>query len=382
MEALNAKVNSKDEFVLDFIRCLKVHINKPVISAKEKDEIELSFNQILESALKKSNEDTSLKLVICQSCTKYSSILPVRDRNHNYLYYLVYDQHLNHINKVFNTLFFSDIDSGHDIWKLSYELFAEEAMISNKALLVTYYGLNKVALGSFEIVSEQASADLAFFYSIQEKYILAHEVGHWIFELSHNSEKRNLLNVSIDLNCLADEIKVILQEIYSAYSQSYTHPDYQSLIQEQKSIIDRETGIVEECVADAVAYAFIFSYVAEEYHSIPSRKLLAAQALFLEMMNLQMLAMHHMTISDESFENMTSIRLGFFRNYVGLYFENDRDSFSSMLEYSVNRYEKRITTPMLDCFSALEQREISLCNALVGFDGSYNGEQLVGLIDP
>lgn len=49
-------------------------------------------------------------------------------------------------------------------------------------------------------------------------------------------------------------------------------------------------------------------------------------------MNPQLLAMHHMSVSEESFESSVSIRLGLFRNYVGLYFEHNEKLFEDMIQ--------------------------------------------------
>lgn len=76
------------------------------------------------------------------------------------------------------------------------------------------------------------------------------------------------------------------------------------------------------------------------------------------------LAIHHMTVSDESFEKATSIRLAFFRNYTELYFENEEKTYSEMLEGVVFRYESRITNLILECFSELEDRRENIYNAI------------------
>jgi hypothetical protein len=139
--------------------------------------------------------------------------------------------------------------------------------------------------------------------------------------------------------------------------------------------------ILEECFADAVAYAMTFAYVVLSYSNDINRKLLAGKALFLEMMNLQLLAMQHMYVSKESFEASTSIRVGFLRNYARLYFDGNEGLFDNMLEHTVVRYEERITNIMLECFSELEDRGDNIYDALSDEDGLLNLDKLMGLKD-
>lgn len=114
---------------------------------------------------------------------------------------------------------------------------------------MTYYGLNKTALGPLEgNVKEQNE--------IQERYIIGHELGHLIYKLSENKPPENILRY-----CTNRPLRLM-------------------------KIIIRE-----ECFADAIAYAMIFSYVDCSYLNYLEHKLLAGKALFLQMMNLQLLAM-------------------------------------------------------------------------------------------
>lgn len=45
-------------------------------------------------------------------------------------------------------------------------------------------------------------------------------------------------------------------------------------------------------------FVIIFNYIQVEFNNEINKKLLAGQALFLEIMNLQLLAMQHMTVSE------------------------------------------------------------------------------------
>jgi len=185
-----------------------------------------------------------------------------------------------------------------------------------------------------------------------------------------------LINIAGNWEDLTGDIKGILCEVYEQFAKMYCDKDYVSIIEEQSNIIQESEGIVEECFADMLAYAFIFAYVAGEYPDNKDQKLLAGQALFLVMMNLQLLAMHHMTVSEETFENSTSIRIGFCRNYLQYYFEDELDLFREMVEKTVIRYEERITDLMLECFSVLKEREDNIYDALLDDDGSWKTENI------
>lgn len=127
--------------------------------------------------------------------------------------------------------------------------------------------------------------------------------------------------------------------------------------------------------------AIIYNYIQVEFNNEINKKLLAGQALFLEIMNLQLLAMQHMTVSEESFESSVSIRLGFFRNYVGLYFEQVEKSFEEMIQNTVVRYENRITNLMIECFNELEKRADNIYDGLIDIDGLINMSKILGVSD-
>ena len=151
------------------------------------------------------------------------------------------------------------------------------------------------------------------------------------------------------------------------------------MIHEQKELVLENDGILEECFADAIAYAMTFTYVQTKHPNDQRKLVFAGQALFLEMMNLQLLAMQHMAVAEESFEVSTSVRLGFLRNYAYLYFEESKEQFDCMLEKTVLRYEERITNPMLECFAELERRADNIYHALADPAGLLDTTKVLGL---
>ena len=212
---------------------------------------------------------------------------------------------------------------------------------------------------------------------------IGHELGHWVYKVLNHTHTDDLFNINFNENwiSLLKDIQDILCELYTEYEKKFIDKDYVILIQEQKSIINENSGVLEECFADAIAYAIIYNYIQVEFNNEINKKLLAGQALFLEIMNLQLLAMQHMTVSEESFESSVSIRLGFFRNYVGLYFEKVEKSFEEMIQNTVVRYENRITNLMIECFNDLEKRADNIYDGLTDIDGLINMSKILGLSD-
>ena len=105
----------------------------------------------------------------------------------------------------------------------------------------------------------------------------------------------------------------------------------------------------------------------------------ALEAMLILFMNLQILAMQKMTVSPESFEIQSSIRLAFFRNYIYIYYEDMGSEFNRLLENTALRYEGRITNLILESFSELEERATNLDNKLTGWNTAIDTRMLMEL---
>lgn len=372
-----------DDMVLEFVERSRVVIKHDEISDDKERQIKRIYDECLSSILKEFSVEIIPSLIICNSFNKYSNILPVRINQDNYKYYLLYDCYLNRINRQLDVIFFAENSSEHDIWKLSYELFAEDALLNKDNVLFTYFGLNKIGLGPFELESiNRTQLDLV--EAIQERYIIAHEVGHWIYKNSINPNKNCEYNIKFDENqsSLLNDIKSLLSELYREYENKFSDKEYFQTLKEQGDIVrENNSSIHEECFADAIAYAIVFSYVESEYPNNNNMRILVGQALLIEMLNLQLLAMQHMTTSEESFESSTSIRIGFLMNYTVLYFEGIENLYDNMLKETIERYEKRITNIILECFATLEDRADNIYDGLIDIDKTLNMSKILGLSD-
>lgn len=362
-----------DKTVIKFVKSTRCSIEDDELSESEQIRLKYLFDDCISSIVKVRNKEIMPSFIICNTYNKYSVVMPVRVKKDKFKYYVLYDYHLTKINRFFDAIYLDKTDSAHDIWKLSYELFAEEALLENDKVLGMYYALNKTALGSFEAnVNEQNNLD--FIVKIQERYIVGHELGHWIYKMSENKSSENIFNITFDENWnkFLDDIQILLSELYEEYQKRFESKEYVEILHEQVTTVNENNEIQEECFADAIAYAMIFSYVDCNYLNDLEQKLLAGKALFLQMMNLQLLAMQKMTVSDESFEVSVSIRLTFLRNYSRLYFEGYEKCFDKMLEETVIRYEERITNLMLECFYELENRGDNIYNTLINEEDLLN----------
>ena len=237
-----------DDLVLKFVRISRTNNQEDDCSENEHNRIEAIYDSCLLSIIKNFDSEFVPTLIICNTYNKYSTVLPVKMKEfrYKYKYYILYDRYLSRISRVFNEIYFDENDAGHDIWKLSYELFAEEAMLENDEVLLTYYGLNKVALGHFNthVVSQEI---LAFICNVQEYYIMGHELGHWVFKTLNGTPVNNFFNINFDETwiSLLKDIKDILCELYAKYESVFNDKDYVALIQEQKNIINENSGVLE-----------------------------------------------------------------------------------------------------------------------------------------
>lgn len=371
---------SIDDKIIKFVKSIRCDVNTSELTEDKQTKLKLLFDDCLFVLVNKYVEEYMPSLIICDTYNKYSSVLPVKLDANSYKYYILYDYHLSQINRLFDALYFDNKDSEHDVYKLSCQLFAEDALLENKDILVSYYGLNKLALGSYDVNIEEQE-ELDFIIDIQDRYVIGHELGHWIYEVYKSNESIFNINFDVEWGQFLKNIKAILCDLYEQYEKIFKLEEYIELLHEQRKLVNENDKLFEECFADSIAYAMIFSHVAENYSDNLNRRLLAGQALFLEMMNLQLLAMQHMAISEESFESSTSIRIGFLRNYMRLYFEGNEKKYDEMLEETVIRYEERITNIMLECFGELEDEGDNIYDALIDVDGKLNFDKLLELND-
>ena len=177
----------------------------------------------------------------------------------------------------------------------------------------------------------------------------------------------------------------MVYDIFRQYQTQFAGKDYFELIQEASASINDK--IIEECAADAIAISAVLQYIESfddedlAQMGFGNRDLQSAalEAMLILFMNLQILAMQKMTVSPESFEIQSSIRLAFFRNYIYIYYEDMGSEFNRLLENTALRYEGRITNLILESFSELEERATNLDNKLTGWNTAIDTRMLMEL---
>ncbi len=367
------KNNNQKDFVVNWIKLSKLHAGNHIDNSEH---IQNVLNELLSTYYE---IEFDITLINCRTLNKYSSILPVKS-NSLYSYYLVYDQYLENINNYFNLIYFSDIDTEHDLWKLSYELFAEEALINKQDVLATYYGIGQAALGPFEFLSEKKPEKIDFINAIQQKFIISHELGHCVYAgyKEITNKKSSFAN---NIKYLYNKTYDILDLVYEQYLSVLQPPGYLEIIKKQNDLIHQNnSNIIEECFADALSYTTIFLYLSSKYKDNIQAKLDTIQAILLVLLNVQMLAIQHANFFESSYEDEISIRINFFHNFADAFFK-DVDAFEKIISQTEEIYDVKIVTPILECFSEFRKRKRNINNAFLQKNGEYDFGGVFGLPD-
>ena len=124
-----------DDMVIKFIEITRYSAYTNELSESEQNRLKILFDDCLFAIIKEYDEEFMPSLIICNTYNKYSMVMPVKKRENNYKYYILYDCYLNHINRLIDALYLDNNDSAHDIWKLTYELYAEDALLEGNEIM-------------------------------------------------------------------------------------------------------------------------------------------------------------------------------------------------------------------------------------------------------
>lgn len=366
--------NNQDRFISEFLSATRVDALGTYTTERSVQLKEMLFDEILNSVLKNISTELPLQLFLCDTYDLFSRVFSLQMKSQESVFYLLFDQHMEIVNRIFNAIYLSEVDSGHDVWRLAYELFMESSIVERNVLHSSYFGMNKLALGDYTSKKEWFSEENNFFSFVQSAFIMGHEIGHWICDVNKDACKASNLNLKDELSYTIQNISDMVYDIFRQYQIQFAGTEYFDLIQEVAASINEK--IIEECTADAVAISSVLQYIehfddedlAQMGFGDRDVRSAALEAMLILFMNLQILAMQKMTVSSESFEIQSSIRLAFFRNYIYIYYEDMSSEFKRLLENTVLRYEERITNLILESFSALEERIINLDNKLTSWN--------------
>ena len=311
--------NNQDRFIYEFLCATRVDALGTYTTERSVQLKEMLFDEILNSVLKNINMELPVRLFLCDTYDLFSRVFSLQMEGQKSTFYLLFDQHMEIINRIFNAIYLSEDDSGHDVWRLAYELFMESAMVEKNGLHSSYFGMNKLALGDYTCKEEWFSEENNFFSLVQSAFIMGHEIGHWICGVSKDESKAANLNLKDKLSDTIQNIGDMVYDIFMQYRIQFTDTEYFELILEASDSINEK--IIEECTADAIAISTVLQFIEHfENENLDQMgfgnrdpKAVALEAMLILFMNLQILAMQKMTVSPESFELQSSIRLAFFR---------------------------------------------------------------------
>ena len=202
--------NSQDEFIRGFLAATRLDALGTYISEQSVQLKKMLFDEILNSVLTNINIALPLRLYLCDTYDLFSRVFPVQMKGQGAVFYLLFDQHMEIINRIFNAIYLSEDDSGHDVWRLAYELFMESSMVGRNGLHSSYFGMNKLALGDYTSKKEWFSEENNFFSFVQSAFIMGHEIGHWICDVDKDERKAVNLNLKDKLWLFAGNKRFIL----------------------------------------------------------------------------------------------------------------------------------------------------------------------------
>lgn len=337
-------MNSLDRLILDFISSQR-HEIEPVISYYSDKELMNKFGDILGAAMFRNAP--SIRIYISCSYQKYSCIFPAKNGDRT-VYYMLYDKHLIECLSILNSIFLCENDAEADLWKFSYQIFSEETYIVGEKIASLYTAMNFNALEEYGCAQEFYSPNNTKWIDVQTDYILAHELGHWLYDLEEYKEDRD--------HALKN-IQEILDDAYTNLLHICSDNDYVNLISESLEKMKSNGALIEECFCDAVAFSYIFSK-AEEIGCSAEDKLETMKALFICLLHTQILSMCNYTVSEHNnYEIANSVRFVFVRNYISCFFEeHEKAMINDCLTNCGEIYERKITSIILQVFTAIENR--------------------------
>ena len=111
--------NSQDEFIRGFLAATRLDALGTYISEQSVQLKKMLFDEILNSVLTNINIALPLRLYLCDTYDLFSRVFPVQMKGQGAVFYLLFDQHMEIINRIFNAIYLSEDDSGHDVWRLA-----------------------------------------------------------------------------------------------------------------------------------------------------------------------------------------------------------------------------------------------------------------------
>lgn len=301
-----------------------------------------------------------IKLEITYSRNKTAELL-YKNANEKYL---IYDQYLGQVFNMLNRLFFNSTEpkaSEYYCFKLIAEEFQLRGDSENAIICALTYASEIEKYTSYKNLSNQE--DRLNYTLIQESFVIAHELSHFIYKSKRTPEHFELARESIitliseqysDISNI-DFIDSYLNDRHiSLVGDNDTYKDYltdeeienlkNEFIKDHKvnmneliSLIKENDNLIEELICDDIAVNILISFMQGKF-GIPIEKIL--DAVYIGLMNLRVLGIINKQVLDfvenkselENFFKVSNIRLMSFRDKANYHYGKYLNDFQRGFE--------------------------------------------------
>jgi hypothetical protein len=334
--------------------------NSRKVTGKPNEHFSEIYNNIYNTLIKNYYSDLSkIKLNITYSTNKTSELFSTENNEKH----LIYDQYLGQVFNMLNRLHFNSNEPKDAVY-YSFKLLAEEFQLAGnqEVSLICALAFIKESPKYNSYKNDQNFADRLSYTLLQETFVIAHELGHYIFSRKDKSKiidlyKEHLIDLINEKNSDINEINFIDSYLTDRHNNLYkgegTYKDYLTeeqikefekdvRIDEQKNklelikLINENDNLIEEIICDDIAVKLILSFSEKEFGVSVEKTL---DALYVGMMNLRILGIISRQVSDfegnksdvQDYFKTSMIRLMSYRDkanyHYGLYLKDLKKGF-------------------------------------------------------
>ena len=324
------------EFMETYIQ--DTRIVRKIMNGKQSDRLIEEFAEII-ATIPDEALDENILFIPVDSFQKFSECIRINWRG-SVQDILLYDAYLIFLCGYLNTMYLSEKEVVGDVQRFISKVLAEECMIYKKDSAALYWALDYHSRNAYSIEEEllDEGKALSQMEQVQEWYIMAHEIGHWMFYKSTYRDSE-----------IAKKIKSGVKELICDYiGQSKASvmdgKGYQEYLDACMDEIYNENFIIEECVCDTFAYSFVFKKAISQKYKLEN----IIEAILLLYLNLEVFSMVNLTVSDfDTYDVETTIRLIFLKYYLKE-FAMTEECYQEVIQRAYFRYEERIMSQVLN----------------------------------
>jgi hypothetical protein len=321
-------------------------IVRKAISGEQCDRLRDEFSEMIASVPSEALDENILFIPV-DSFQKYSECIRFNWRG-SIQDVLICDTYLMYLCGYLDTMYLSEKEVEGDVQKLINKMLAEECMMCKKDSAALYFALGYCSHGAYSIEDEilDESEVLSKMEQLQEWYIMAHEIGHWLFYKNtyQNSETAKKVKHGVK--------ELICDYIEQGRTRGLDGESYQEYLDICVDEIYNEDFIIEECVCDTFAYSFVFKKAISQGYKLED----IIEAIFLLYLNLEVFSMVNLTVSEfDTYDVETSIRLIFLKYYLKE-FAMTEEGYQEVLQRVYFRYEDRIMSQVLNSLEKVDEK--------------------------